>query len=79
MQAEIITIGDEILIGQIVDTNSAWLGEKLNAAGIQIHRITSVSDTARHIEMCIRDSLRPTGCGQISAAGQGDCRNCAYA
>ena len=31
MQAEIITIGDEILIGQIVDTNSAWLGEKLNA------------------------------------------------
>ena len=40
MQAEIITIGDEILIGQIVDTNSAWIGEKLNAAGIKIHRIT---------------------------------------
>ena len=58
MQAEIITIGDEILIGQIVDTNSAWLGEKLNAAGIQIHRITSVSDTARHIEQAVGEALK---------------------
>ena len=46
MLAEIITIGDEILIGQIVDTNSAWLGEKLNAAGIRIHQISSISDSA---------------------------------
>ena len=58
MQAEIITIGDEILIGQIVDTNSAWLGEKLNAAGIRIHRITSVSDTARHIEQAVGEALK---------------------
>jgi nicotinamide-nucleotide amidase len=34
MLAEIITIGDEILIGQTVDTNSAWLGEHLNAYGV---------------------------------------------
>ena len=44
MKAEIITIGDEILIGQIVDTNSAWMGQKLNEVGIDVVQITSVSD-----------------------------------
>ncbi len=49
MLAEIITIGDEILIGQIVDTNSAWLGTQLNLAGITVKQITSVSDDKAHI------------------------------
>lgn len=49
MQAEIITIGDEILIGQIVDSNSAWMAQQLNDAGIHVHRITSVADTAEAI------------------------------
>ncbi len=49
MLVEIITIGDEILIGQIVDTNSAWMGEQLNLIGIKVHQITSVSDNAEHI------------------------------
>lgn len=49
MLAEIITIGDEILIGQIVDTNSAWMAEKLNAAGIRVKQISSVSDDRQHI------------------------------
>ena len=44
MKAEIMTIGDEILIGQIVDTNSAWMGQKLNEAGIDVVQISSVSD-----------------------------------
>ncbi len=44
MQAEIITIGDEILIGQTVDTNSAWMGENLNEVGVDVHRIISVRD-----------------------------------
>ncbi len=44
MKAEIITIGDEILIGQIVDTNSAWIGEQFNLNGIEIYQITSVHD-----------------------------------
>ena len=57
MLAEIITIGDEILIGQIVDTNSAWLGEKLNAAGIRIHQITSISDSAEHITQAVNEAL----------------------
>lgn len=49
MRAEIITIGDEILIGQVIDTNSAWIGQQLNAAGIVLNRITSVSDTVEAI------------------------------
>src|ERR1700754_2835752 len=49
MYAEIITIGDEILIGQIVDTNSAWIAQKLNAIGISIKQISSVSDDKQHI------------------------------
>lgn len=47
--AEIVTIGDEILIGQVVDTNSAWLGTQLNLAGITVKQITSVSDNREHI------------------------------
>ncbi len=47
--AEIITIGDEILYGQIVDTNSAWLGTELTNIGIKVKQITSVSDDAAHI------------------------------
>jgi nicotinamide-nucleotide amidase len=49
MVAEIITIGDEILIGQIVDTNSAWMAKQLNLQGIKVKQITSVSDDADHI------------------------------
>jgi len=49
MTAEIITIGDEILIGQIIDSNSAWMAEKLNLAGIKVHQITSISDDETHI------------------------------
>ena len=49
MLAEIITIGDEILIGQIVDTNSAWMAKELNKIGLAVKQITSVSDDAAHI------------------------------
>ncbi|MES2425973.1 MAG: competence/damage-inducible protein A [Bacteroidota bacterium] len=49
MLAEIITIGDEILIGQIVDTNSAWMAQQLNVAGIQVKQISSISDDKQHI------------------------------
>jgi len=41
---EIVTIGDEILIGQIVDTNSAWMARELNKDGFRVHQITTVSD-----------------------------------
>ena len=49
MRAEIITIGDELLIGQVVDTNSAWMAERLNEVGIELYQITSVHDNRQHI------------------------------
>lgn len=49
MLAEIITIGDEILIGQIVDTNSVYISKELNKIGIQVYQITSVQDDREHI------------------------------
>lgn len=49
MKAEIVTIGDEILIGQIVDTNSAWMGQQLNRLGIEVYQVTSVHDDHDHI------------------------------
>ena len=49
MKADIITIGDEILIGQITDTNSVFIAEKLNNSGFEIRQITSVSDNKEHI------------------------------
>ncbi|WP_452602355.1 competence/damage-inducible protein A [Pontimicrobium sp. MEBiC06410] len=49
MQAEIITIGDEILIGQIVDTNSAYIGKALNSIGVSVYQITSIQDEKAHI------------------------------
>lgn len=49
MLAEIITIGDEILIGQIVDTNSAWMATELNKIGVRVKQISSISDDKEHI------------------------------
>ena len=49
VKIEIITIGDEILIGQIVDTNSAWMATELNKYGFEIAQISSVHDSAEHI------------------------------
>ena len=58
VQAEIITIGDELLIGQVVDTNSAWMAEQLNHADIAVYQITSVHDSAEHIRQALSDALR---------------------
>jgi nicotinamide-nucleotide amidase len=49
MKATVITIGDEILIGQTIDTNSAWIGQELNKMGVKLYEIISVSDNAEHI------------------------------
>ncbi|MEG9328127.1 competence/damage-inducible protein A [Salinimicrobium catena] len=49
MTAEIITIGDEILIGQIVDSNSAFIAKELNKIGISVFQITSIQDDKLHI------------------------------
>jgi len=49
MKATVITIGDEILIGQIVDTNSAWIGQQFSALGVKIYEIISCGDDAAQI------------------------------
>ncbi len=58
MLAEIITIGDEILIGQIVDTNSAWMAAQLNNAGIRVKQISSVSDDREHILTALAEAAK---------------------
>jgi nicotinamide-nucleotide amidase len=58
MTSEIITIGDEILIGQVIDSNSAWMAESLNSIGIHVGQITSISDSAAHIRQALDDASR---------------------
>jgi len=57
MNASIITIGDEILIGQIIDTNSAWLGSELVYEGISIRQIVSISDDVTAIQTTLREQM----------------------
>ena len=49
MKATIVTIGDEILIGQIVDTNSGFIAKSLDKIGVEIHEMISISDNKNHI------------------------------
>lgn len=56
MQAEIITIGDEILIGQILDSNSKWIAEELNKIGVSVYQITSIQDDREHILKAVKEA-----------------------
>ncbi len=53
MKIEIVTIGDEILIGQIVDTNSAWMTSELSDAGFEVSAVSSVGDNSHDIKLAI--------------------------
>jgi len=57
MNAGIITIGDELLIGQVVDTNSAWIATRLNSLGFAVERILSVSDTEQAICESVNEAI----------------------
>ncbi|MDO7138534.1 CinA family nicotinamide mononucleotide deamidase-related protein [Algibacter lectus] len=56
MLAEIITIGDELLIGQVIDTNSAYIGKQLNKIGVSVYQITSIQDDKEHILQAFKDA-----------------------
>lgn len=56
MFAEIITIGDELLIGQVIDTNSAFIAKQLNKIGVSVYQITSVQDDKQHILQALKDA-----------------------
>ncbi|MBX2816352.1 MAG: competence/damage-inducible protein A [Saprospiraceae bacterium] len=58
MKAIILTVGDELLIGQVVDTNSAWMGSQLYELGIQVLAIESVPDHPIQLESAIRRSAK---------------------
>lgn len=54
MDAAILTIGEEILIGQIVDTNSQWMATQLNAIGVNVRTILSIGDTRQEIKDAVK-------------------------
>ena len=58
MKCIIITIGDELLIGQTIDTNSAFIAQQLSALGISIHRRIAIADSAEDIQNTILDSWK---------------------
>ena len=57
MKAEIITIGTELLLGQIVDTNSRWLAERLAEIGIDLYYKTTVGDNAERVKSAVQQSI----------------------
>ena len=57
MQAHIITIGDEILVGQTVDTNSTFIAKKLNSIGVSVSEIQSIKDDKNHIVTSLEKAL----------------------
>jgi nicotinamide-nucleotide amidase len=56
MQAEIISIGDELLIGQVVNTNASWMAQQLNLIGISVFQITAIGDTTEHILQALQEA-----------------------
>src|SRR5436190_12152826 len=60
IQASIITIGDELLIGQVIDTNSAWMAQELNKAGIPVKRRVAVGDDWNEIWNALDEESKHT-------------------
>jgi nicotinamide-nucleotide amidase len=58
MKATVITIGDELLIGQIVNTNAAWIGEELTRLGISVTRMVTVSDDSHEIQQAVERAVQ---------------------
>ena len=56
MAAEIISIGDELLIGQVINTNASWIAEKLNTIGINVQQISVISDSRKHIMKALEEA-----------------------
>ena len=57
MRCEVVAIGTELLLGQIIDTNSSWIGEQLALAGIDSHFQVKVGDNLERMEFCLRQAL----------------------
>ena len=70
MRIEVLAVGTELLLGQIADTNSAWLGEHLAASGIDSHFHQAVGDNHRRIVLALRTALARSD-GVIVCGGLG--------
>ena len=72
MRCEVLAIGTELLLGQIVDTNSAWIGEQLAASGIDSYEHRVIGDNQARIVAALRDLLRrvPTRCSSAAASAR---------
>ena len=70
MRIEIVAVGTELLLGQIADTNSAWLGEHLAAAGVASHFHQAVGDNPERIVLAFRTALARSD-GVIVSGGLG--------
>ena len=57
MRCEIVAVGTELLLGQIGDTNSSWIGERLALAGIDCHRHTAVGDMGERMKVAFTEAL----------------------
>ena len=58
MKAELITIGDELLIGQVINTNAAWAGEQLSLAGVDVLRMVTLGDDVEAIQAALAHAYR---------------------
>ena len=74
MKLEVVTIGTELLLGQILDTNAAELGRGLAAAGVEVVRRSSVADRPEAIRAAVADALERTGF-VITTGGLGPTRD----
>ncbi len=59
--AEIISIGDELLIGQVINTNASWMGQQLSLAGIAVKQVTVISDDSEHILAALEEASQRAG------------------
>src|SRR5438270_7928536 len=57
VRCEVVAVGTELLLGQVVDTNSAWIGERLALVGIDSHFQTKVGDNQARIVLALRTAL----------------------
>ena len=57
MKAELISIGDELLIGQTINTNASWLGQLFSANGISVHRVIAISDDQEEIKRTVIEAM----------------------
>ena len=69
MRCEVVAVGTELLLGQIVDTNSSWIGEQLAPAGIDSHFQTKVGDNAERIASAMRAGASTAATRSSCAAG----------